>query len=115
MNFQNLEYFLTTASEGNITRAAERLHVSQQALSNQIARLEQELGCKLFERKQNLVLTYAGLQFKASAEKILDIQRQTATEHRVYRNFTNLYSVGPSPFYDGALLIWLNYATPKEE
>ena len=69
MNFQNLEYFLTTASEGNITRAAERLHVSQQALSNQIARLEQELGCRLFERKQNLELTYAGLQFKASAEK----------------------------------------------
>ncbi len=80
MNFQNLEYFLTAASEGNITRAAEQLHVSQQALSNQIARLEQELGVKLFERKQNLELTYAGQQFKASAEKILDIQRQTATE-----------------------------------
>ncbi len=80
MNFQNLEYFLTAASEGNITRAAEQLHVSQQALSNQISRLEQELGCKLFERKQNLELTYAGQQFKASAERILDIQRQTATE-----------------------------------
>ena len=86
MNFQNLEYFLTTASEGNITRAAERLHVSQQALSNQIARMEQELGCKLFERKQNLQLTYAGLQFKASAEKILDIQRQTTTELDDIRN-----------------------------
>jgi DNA-binding transcriptional LysR family regulator len=80
MNFQNLEYFLTVASEGNITRAAEQLHVSQQALSNQISRLEQELGCRLFERKQKLELTYAGEQFKASAEKILDIQRQTATE-----------------------------------
>ena len=86
MHFQNLEYFLTTASEGNITRAAERLHVSQQALSNQIARMEQELGCKLFERKQNLQLTYAGLQFKASAEKILDIQRQTTTELDDIRN-----------------------------
>jgi DNA-binding transcriptional LysR family regulator len=80
MNFQNLEYFLTVASEGNITRAAEQLHVSQQALSNQISRLEQELGCRLFERKQKLELTYAGEQFKTSAEKILDIQRQTATE-----------------------------------
>ena len=80
MNFQNLEYFLVTASEGNMTKAAERLHVSQQALSNQIARLESELGCRLFERKQNLRLTYAGEQFKASAERILDIQRQTATE-----------------------------------
>ena len=80
MNFQNLEYFLTVASEGNITRAAEQLHVSQQALSNQISRLEQELGCRLFELKQKLELTYAGEQFKTSAEKILDIQRQTATE-----------------------------------
>ncbi|MBR2282274.1 MAG: LysR family transcriptional regulator [Spirochaetales bacterium] len=80
MNFQNLEYFLTVASEGNITRAAEQLHVSQQALSNQISRLESELGCRLFERKQGLELTYAGEQFRISAEKILDIQRQTATE-----------------------------------
>ena len=42
-------------------------------------------------------------------------ERQTAVKHTVYRNYTNLYSVGPSPFYDGALLIWLNYAMPKEE
>jgi DNA-binding transcriptional LysR family regulator len=48
--------------------------------------LEQELGCKLFERKQNLELTYAGHQFKASAEKILDIQRQTTTELDDIRN-----------------------------
>ena len=86
MNFNNLEYFLTVASEGSITRAAERLHISQQALSNQIARLEEEHGCKLFERKQNLELTYAGIQFKTSAERILDIQRQTATELDDIRN-----------------------------
>jgi DNA-binding transcriptional LysR family regulator len=79
MNFLNLEYFLVVASEGNITRAAERLNVSQQALSNSIARLEKELSCKLFYRKKDLTLTYAGKQFKTSAEKILDIKRQTQT------------------------------------
>ncbi len=79
MNFLNLEYFLVVASEGNITKAAEQLHVSQQALSNSIARLEKELNCKLFERKKELMLTYAGKQFKASAEKILDIKHQTQT------------------------------------
>ncbi len=79
MNFQNLEYFLVVASEGNITRAAEQLNVSQQALSNSIARLEKELDCKLFDRKKELVLTYAGKQFKTSAEKILDIKHQTQT------------------------------------
>ena len=42
-------------------------------------------------------------------------ERQTAVKHTVYRNFTNLYSVGPSPYMEDALLIWLNYAMPKEE
>lgn len=42
-------------------------------------------------------------------------ERQTAVEHTVYRNFTNLYSVGPSPYMGDALLIWLNYSMPKEE
>ncbi len=79
MNFVNLEYFLVVAAEGNITRAAERLNVSQQALSNSIARLEKELNCKLFERKKDLELTYAGKQFKDGAEKILDINHQTRT------------------------------------
>lgn len=79
MNFLNLEYFLVVAAEGNITRAAERLNVSQQALSNSIARLEKELDCKLFERKKDLSLTYGGKKFKESAERILDIKHQTQT------------------------------------
>lgn len=78
MNFQNLEYFLTTAEEVSITRAAERLHLSQQALSNHIARLEEELGCRLFTRKPNLELTYSGKCFQRAAVRMLDIQRQTA-------------------------------------
>ena len=78
MNFQNLEYFLTTAEEVSITRAAERLHLSQQALSNHITRLEEELGCRLFTRKPNLELTYSGKCFQRAAVRMLDIQRQTA-------------------------------------
>ena len=78
MNFQNLEYFLTTAEEVSITRAAERLHLSQQALSNHIARLEEELGCRLFTRKPNLELTYSGKCFQRAAVRMLDIQRQAA-------------------------------------
>lgn len=79
MNFQNLEYFIVTAEEGGITKAAERLNVSQQALSNQIARLEQELGCVLFTRHPSLELTYSGQCFLESAVRILDIRRQTGT------------------------------------
>ena len=78
MNFQNMEYFMMAAEMGNITRAAERLHISQQALSDCIARLEAELGCRLFERRQGLELTYGGRQYRAAAERMLDLRKQTA-------------------------------------
>ena len=77
MNFQNMEYFLMAAETGNITRAAERLHISQQALSDCISRLESELGCRLFERRQGLELTYSGRQYRAAVERMLDLQKQT--------------------------------------
>ena len=79
MNFQNLEYFLAVAEEGNITKAADRLHISQQALSGQILRLESELGCELFTRRGKMELTYSGKCFQRSALQILDIQRQTVS------------------------------------
>ena len=77
MNFQNLEAFLVLAEEGSVTRAAERLHVSQQALSGLLARLEKEVGSPLFFRRAGLELTYAGKCFQRSAAQILDIQHQT--------------------------------------
>lgn len=79
MNFQNLEYFLAVAREGNITHAAEQLGISQQALSNQIARIEDELGCELFNRKHGFELTLSGKTLAESANRILDINRQTET------------------------------------
>ncbi len=77
MNFQNLEYFVAVAHEGSITKAAEKLNITQQALSNQISRIEQELGCELFDRKRGFELTYSGKCFHDSAAQILDINRQT--------------------------------------
>ena len=77
MNFQNIEYFLAAAKEKNITRAAEKLNISQQALSNNIARLESSLGCRLFERGQSLDLTYSGQKYLEAAERMLDLHRQT--------------------------------------
>ncbi len=77
MNFQNLEYFQTVARENNITKAAEQLGITQQALSNQISRMEEELGCRLFNRKHGFQLTTAGKEMLKSANKILDIYNQT--------------------------------------
>lgn len=60
-NFHHLHYFWAVAHEENLTRAAERLHVSQSAVSMQIQKLEDELGHALFERRgKRLVLTEAG-------------------------------------------------------
>jgi DNA-binding transcriptional LysR family regulator len=50
LNLKQLEFAVALAEEGNFTRAAERCHVVQSALSHQIAGLEQELGTPLFER-----------------------------------------------------------------
>ncbi|MCI8687452.1 MAG: LysR family transcriptional regulator [Lawsonibacter sp.] len=76
MNFQHLKYFLTVAEELNITRAAERLYISQQSLSNHIGNLERELDVKLFTRSPKLSLTYAGGLLVDTATQILDLRSQ---------------------------------------
>lgn len=61
LNYHHLHYFWAVAREGNLTRAAQRLHVSQSALSTQIRHLEEQLGQALFERRgRSLQLTEAG-------------------------------------------------------
>lgn len=60
INHLNLVYFITAAKELNFTRAAEKLFISQQALSNHIASLERETGLTLIERKAPMHLTAAG-------------------------------------------------------
>ena len=61
LNYNHLRYFWAVAHEGNLTRTAERLHVAPSALSVQIAKLEDQLGHQLFERRgKQLHLTEAG-------------------------------------------------------
>jgi len=61
LNFHHLHYFWAVAREGNLTRAAQQLHVSQSALSSQIRQLEDQLGQALFTREgRSLHLTEAG-------------------------------------------------------
>lgn len=80
MNFSNLEYFVTVAEELNITKAAERLYISQQSLSNQIIKLENELNVKLFSRSPSLALTYAGETLLRHAKNLLDSRDQMLKE-----------------------------------
>ncbi len=61
LNYNHLRYFWAVAHDGNLTRVARRLNVSQSALSVQIGKLEHQLGHRLFERQgRQLVLTEAG-------------------------------------------------------
>ncbi len=78
MDFRALQYFVTVAQELNFTRAAEKLHMSQPPLSNQIRALEEELGATLFLRgKRRLQLTDAGELFLRRAVQILELSEKT--------------------------------------
>ena len=76
MNLKSIEYFLITAEEMNFTRAAERLYISQQALSSHIKRLEEEYSVRLFERKPALHLTLEGEQMVFYGKQILDSEKK---------------------------------------
>jgi DNA-binding transcriptional LysR family regulator len=69
---RHLRSFLAIAEEGSVTRAAERLHVSQPALSRTLTQLERALGVQLVDRStHHLHLTEAGRTFQAAAAKSL--------------------------------------------
>jgi DNA-binding transcriptional LysR family regulator len=77
MELRHLRYFVAVAEEENVTRAAEKLHVSQPALSRQVRDLEDELGISLLERKAHSVeLTDAGRMFLEEARAVLQRAEQ---------------------------------------
>ena len=72
MSLTQIEYFVAVAEAGQLTRAAERLHVSQPPLTRQIKSLEEELGAPLFRRTRlGMELLPAGDTFLAHARRVL--------------------------------------------
>lgn len=72
MEITQLQYFRTVAETGSFTRAAEKLHMTQSALSKSIARLEEEIGVRLFEREGNrITLNRFGQQFLRDSEPVM--------------------------------------------
>lgn len=83
MEIRVLRYFLTAAQEENITRAAEKLHLTQPTLSRQLSGLEEELGQVLFLRgKRKITLTEAGRLLQRRAGEILELCEKTEREIR---------------------------------
>lgn len=88
MEIRVLRYFMETAKEGSMTRAAENLHVTQPTLSRQLKGLEEELGQKLFIRgNYNIHLTEEGKILYKRAEDILSMVDKTAAEFEMMNDF----------------------------
>lgn len=81
MELRQLNYVIQIASEKNFSRAAEKLHIAQPSLSQQLSKLEQEIGVLLFRRTTNSVeLTQAGQVFVNKSQEILDAVEQLKQE-----------------------------------
>lgn len=81
MNLRFVEAFVWVARLKSITRGAEKLCLTQSAVSNRVAALEQELGITLLDRRERgFKLTPAGARFLQYAERLLALQREMKTE-----------------------------------
>ncbi|MEU1116403.1 LysR family transcriptional regulator [Streptomyces sp. NPDC005879] len=81
MDLQQMRYVVAVAETASFTRAAERCHVVQSALSHQVARLEKDLGARLFERTSRRVrLTVAGEAFLPAARQALEAAERARAE-----------------------------------
>ena len=86
MDLRQLEYFQMVCRLNNMTRAAERLHVAQPAISVAIQKLEEELGVQLFDRSQKqFTVTAEGRAFLERAEEILTKVQDAVLEMNDYR------------------------------
>ncbi len=96
MEFRQLRYFLAVAQTLHFTKAAELMGIAQPPLSQQIQKLEREIGTRLFIRHQRHVeLTEAGLFFKERAQKILaETDRALSEIKKVARGESGRLSVG---------------------
>lgn len=106
MELYQLEYFLEAARQRNFTRAAAHLHLAQAALSEQIRKLESELGTPLFNRgRRETVLTSAGETLRQHAEALLE---RAAAAKRAVKDLISLrggrLTIGAIPSVSACLL-----------
>lgn len=85
MDIKQMTYIITIAEQGGITKAAEKLFISQSALDQQLLKLERELGIQLFSRsRKNFSLTEAGRVYVDYAKSIVSMRNEA---YRTIRDF----------------------------
>lgn len=96
MDIRVLRYFLTVVKEGNITKAAEVLHVTQPTLSRQLMELEEEMGTCLFIRgKRQITLTDGGILFQQRIKEIIMLLDKTERDLAEKKDLINgVVSIG---------------------
>jgi DNA-binding transcriptional LysR family regulator len=104
MTLQQLQYFLAAVEHGSFSAAADSLRLAQPSVSDQVRRLEAELGVELFTRVgRGLVLTEAGHTFRPHAEEVIaaaEEARNAVAEVREIRGGTvSLGMFGDAPYY----------------
>lgn len=99
MDHREMEYVIVIAQEKNLSKAAERLFISQPALSRFLGKLEDELGTPLFERKnRQYIPTMAGELYLDTARKILRLQQQFDAELKsLIQTSRGVISMGITP------------------
>ena len=96
MEFRVLQYFLAVTREGNISAAAQSLHLSQPSLSRQLKELEEELGVTLFIRgRRRIELTEEGLILRKRASEMMQLVELTESEiSEVKNDISGTLSIG---------------------
>ncbi|HYP16719.1 MAG TPA: LysR family transcriptional regulator [Opitutus sp.] len=115
MELHQLRYAIAVAETGNFTRAAERCHITQPSLSQQILNLESEIGHKLFHRLgRKAVLTEAGSVFLERARRILFEVENASKELSDHPSLDRTITVGALPTIAPYLLVPLIARCRKE-
>ena len=106
MNWNQLQYIVTTAQEKSITKAAKKLFISQPSLTLSIQNLEKELGVELFERNRgSLALTYAGQLYYDWALSTLHARERLSDRlSDIREESSHLIRLGISPHRSAILL-----------
>lgn len=115
VELRHLRYFAAVADAGNVSRAAQRLHVTQPALSRQMQDLERDFGCRLFDRiGRRIVLTRDGDEILERTRQLLaDVEALRERARTLAGGETGVLRIGAAPQFIEAALpgVLTRYAT----